>query len=193
MSNPSTKPAKSRPTRNNVQTSNAGYLACDDPMIIPSDTSVISDWEWTAGGFPCRDVISERIISDNIIQQEPSIPSLDPLDPLDSLNNSGQHKNWDLRWPIFNFGSAGFPISIIPEGRSSKQPHSTTHLSSDSKTKLPEYPSDLREKTKREIWSTSQTTRLTIPLMTIQPIRNLVRRKSLPLEMNINSDARAEM
>ena len=47
-------------------------------MIILSDTSDISNWEWNAGGFLCRDMIRESIILDNCSQQEPTIPSLDP-------------------------------------------------------------------------------------------------------------------
>ena len=48
VSNPSTKPTKSRPTRNKEQTSNEGYSACDESMIIELDTSGIRDWEWIA-------------------------------------------------------------------------------------------------------------------------------------------------
>ena len=50
-------------------------------MFIPSDTSDISDWEWIADGFPCRDMIRERLISDNHIFHEPSTSSLDPQTP----------------------------------------------------------------------------------------------------------------
>ena len=35
-------------------------------MLIPSDISDASDWEWIAGGFPCRDVARERFISERI-------------------------------------------------------------------------------------------------------------------------------
>ena len=34
-------------------------------MLIPSDNSDTSEWEWIAGGFPCRDVARERFISDS--------------------------------------------------------------------------------------------------------------------------------
>ena len=34
-------------------------------MLIPSDISDTSEWEWIAGGFPCRDVARERFISDS--------------------------------------------------------------------------------------------------------------------------------
>ena len=42
-----------------------GYLASDESMLIPSDISHTSEWEWIAGGFPCRDVARERFISDS--------------------------------------------------------------------------------------------------------------------------------
>ena len=35
-------------------------------MFITSDTSDISDWDWIAGGFPCRDVVRDRLISDSL-------------------------------------------------------------------------------------------------------------------------------
>ena len=35
-------------------------------MFIPFDTSDIRDWEWIAGGFPCGDVVRDRIISDTL-------------------------------------------------------------------------------------------------------------------------------
>ena len=53
----------------------AGYLAGDESKIIQSDTSNITDWEWIVGGFPCRDMIKERNISDNCIKQWPPKPS----------------------------------------------------------------------------------------------------------------------
>ena len=76
--NQPTKSNKPKRTRNKASTSNTGYFAGDESMFIPSDTSDISDWEWIAGGFPCREVIRERLISDNPIFNEESISSLDP-------------------------------------------------------------------------------------------------------------------
>ena len=66
---------KSNRARNKASTSNTRYLAGDESMFIPSDTSDISDWEWIAGGFPCREMIRERCISDNpILIEEPTSP-----------------------------------------------------------------------------------------------------------------------
>ena len=74
----STKPYKPRQTQNKALSPNSGYLAGDKSMFIPWDTSDISDWEWIAGGFPCREMIRERLISDNLIFNEQSTSSLDP-------------------------------------------------------------------------------------------------------------------
>ena len=132
MSNPSNKPAKSRPTRNKVKISNAGYLDCDESIIIPSDTSDISDWDWIVGGFPCRDVIREHIISDNMRQQEePSIPSLDP-----QITQSNK-KTELLGRQDSSSDPLACPISINSAGQSPNQPHTTTQLPPDSKTKHP--------------------------------------------------------
>ena len=49
--NQSTKSNKLKRTRNKVSISNTGYLAGDESMLIPSDTSDISDWEWIAVVF----------------------------------------------------------------------------------------------------------------------------------------------
>ena len=76
--NQPTKPNKSKRTRNKASTSNTGYLAGDESMFIPSDTSDISDWEWIAGGFPCREMIRERFISDKTIYNEEPTSSLYP-------------------------------------------------------------------------------------------------------------------
>ena len=47
-------------------------------MFISSDTSDISDWEWIARGFPCREMIRKRFISDNHTFNEEPTPSLNP-------------------------------------------------------------------------------------------------------------------
>ena len=43
-----------------------GYLDSEESIIIPSDISDISDSEWIAGGFACRDVAREQNISNSI-------------------------------------------------------------------------------------------------------------------------------
>ena len=52
VSNHSNKATKNRPTRNKASTSNAGYLAGDESMFIPSDISNISDWNGSRVVFP---------------------------------------------------------------------------------------------------------------------------------------------
>ena len=62
VSNQSAKLNKIKQIQNKISTSNTVYLAGDESMFIPSDTSDISDWEWIAGGFPCRYMIRKRLI-----------------------------------------------------------------------------------------------------------------------------------
>ena len=78
-------------------------------MIISSDTSDISDWEWIAGGFPYRDVVREQIISD----------SINNLKHDDNTNNS-RETNHNSKVEILEGDlhdellSTQCPISIIP-------------------------------------------------------------------------------
>ena len=96
-------------------------------MLICSDISDTSEWEWIAGGFPCRDVARERLISDSCtthIQNE--------IVPNFSLTNN------DIKSEVLEdntaqygeqFGDQTFecPISMIPANRtSSAQEQNTT-------------------------------------------------------------------
>ena len=84
VSRPSSTSTRRQPPRSKKTTTSPGYLAWDESMIIPSDTSDTSDWEWIAGGFPCRDVARERFISDSFknLNQEGN-----PLNPRETNNN----------------------------------------------------------------------------------------------------------
>ena len=115
--NQSAKPYKHRKTRNKVSTSNTGYLVGDESMFIPSDTSDISDWEWIAGGFPCREMIRERLISDNLLLNEQSTSSLDPQTYQANIKSEildEQSKSMD---PM------ECPISIIPAVQNNTTSH----------------------------------------------------------------------
>ena len=103
-----TKLNKSKRNRNKASTSNTGYLAGDESMIIPSDTSDISDWEWIAGGFPCREMIIKRFISDNHIFSEEPTPSLDPQTYQTNI------KSKILDEQLQSTDTAECPISIKP-------------------------------------------------------------------------------
>ena len=149
-------------------------------MIIPSDTSDISDWEWIAGGFPCRDMIRERINSDNCSHQEPPIPSLDPQTNQSNIKSEildNQPSTSDL---------LDCSISIISAGQSSTQHHQTTHFPSDLETKTLTAPTEPWKKVEGTNRSTSESMRLWILQTTILPLRDHVRRKSVPPVMNLN-------
>ena len=59
-------PTRRQTRRSKQSPTPPGYLASDESMLIPSDISDTSEWEWIAGGFPCRDVARERFISDSL-------------------------------------------------------------------------------------------------------------------------------
>ena len=65
MSGTSSKPVRRQTRRSNKSSTPPRYLASDESMLIPSDNSDTSEWEWIAGGFPCRDVAREHFISDS--------------------------------------------------------------------------------------------------------------------------------
>ena len=60
------KPSRRQTRRSKKSSTPPGYLASDESMLISSDISDTSEWEWIAGGFPCRDVARERFISDSL-------------------------------------------------------------------------------------------------------------------------------
>ena len=94
-----------------------GYFASDESMIIPSDISDTSEWEWIAGGFPCRDVARERFISDlntphvsiknnhNSAITRPEIKSEVLENYIDPNSEQPREQPYEC------------PISIIPAGR----------------------------------------------------------------------------
>ena len=57
-------------------------------MFIPSDTSDTSDWEWIAGGLPCRDVARERFISDSLKTQNQDAITLNPSSPKTNIKTA---------------------------------------------------------------------------------------------------------
>ena len=118
-----TKFNKSKQNRNKASTWNTGYLAGDESMFIPSDTSDISDWEWIVGGFPCREMIRKRFISDNHIffNDEPN-PSLDPQTYQTNI------KSEILDEQLQSTVTAECPISIKPA------PQTTSHPPDESST-----------------------------------------------------------
>ena len=113
-------------------------------MLIPSDTSDISDWEWIAGGFPNRDMIRDRIISDNIREPKPYIPPPDSHTARDNIKTEildGQASSSD---PL------DCPISIIPAGRSRTQLPLITPSRTTIEAKQPDYPPDKQKTSQKD-------------------------------------------
>ena len=139
MSRPSTSPSRRQPPRSK-STILPGYLASDASMVIPSDTSDIGDWEWIAVGFPCRDVVRERIISDSLNASKH-----------DSNTDNSPEANDNIKVEILEDNqddeliTSQCPISINPvesttttQERDSKNTP-TTPLNEDSPVNFPTY------------------------------------------------------
>ena len=90
-------------------------------MFIPSDTSDISDWEWIAGGFPCREMIRERFILDKFNFNEEPTSSLDPQTYQTKIKSEILDKQPQSMDP------AECPISIKPAAQTTS--HSPSKLS----------------------------------------------------------------
>ena len=126
-----TKFNKSKRNRKKASTWNTGYLAGDESMFIPSD---ISDWEWIAGGFPCREMIRKRFISDNLIFNEEPTPSLDPQ----TYQTNIKSEILDEQLPSTD--TAECPISIKPAPQTTSHPPGES--STTTTTEGPNTPSD---------------------------------------------------
>ena len=142
--NQSAKPYKPRQIRNKASTSNTGYLAGDESMFIPSDTSDISDWEWIAGGFPCREMIRERLISDNHIFNEQSTSSLDPQTYQANIKSEILDEQPQSMNPL------ECPISIIPAVHNNTMSHPPTKTSTTVTTEGSNAPLDKTKKVEGE-------------------------------------------
>ena len=79
-------------------------------MIIPTDTSHINDREWIAGGFPSRDVVKKRIISDSLNDKKHDNITDNPCNANDNIKVEILDDN-----PNDELSTSQVPISIIPE------------------------------------------------------------------------------
>ena len=104
-------------------------------MFITSDTSDISDWEWIAGGFPCREMIRKRFISDNDNFNKEPTSSLDPKTYQTNIKPEILDDQPELS------DTAECPISIKPAPQTTSHP--TDEPSTATKTETPNIPSDL--------------------------------------------------
>ena len=108
-------------------------------MFLLSDTSDISDWKWIAGGFPCRDMIRECLISDNHTSHQPTSSSLD------SQLTQANTKSEILDEQPQTSDPLECPISIIPAEHSTTNPQSASKLSHDLTTETTNTPTDRRK------------------------------------------------
>ena len=86
-------------------------------MLIPSDISDTSEWEWIAGGFPCRDVARERFISDSRTTHFPS--GNDPNSGVTNIEIKTEilEDDTDLNREQSMDQTYECPISVIPANR----------------------------------------------------------------------------
>ena len=112
-------------------------------MLIPSDISDTSEWEWIAGGFLCRDVARERFISDSHTTHFPN-----GIDPDSGVTNTEKKSeiledNTDLNRDQFEDQTHECPIRIVPANRtlSALEQWTTTQGEEESTTK----PRDLQD------------------------------------------------
>ena len=103
-------------------------------MIITSDISDISDWEWIAGGFPCRDVARERIISDSFNNLKQNDNTFNPC----KTNNNIKVKILEDTINPDDEPLIHCPISIIPAERNTTTqcPISITPAESSTTTQV---------------------------------------------------------
>ena len=86
-------------------------------MLIPSDISDTSDWEWIAGGFPCRDVTRERYTSDSWKPFFQNGITLNSSLPKNNIKTEILEDITIQAGDQFGDQTVEYPISIIPAGR----------------------------------------------------------------------------
>ena len=103
-------------------------------MLIPSDISDTSEWEWIVGGFPCRYVARERFFSDSCTTHIPN-----GIGPNFSVINN------DIKSEVLEDNTAQYgeqfedqtfecPISIIPANRKSSALEQNTTTQGEEET-----------------------------------------------------------
>ena len=134
VSGKSSKPVRRQICRSKKSLTLPGFLASDESMLITSDISDTSEWEWIAGGFSCRDVARERFISDSCTTHIPN-----GIGPNFSVTNN------DIKSEVLEdntaqygeqFGNQTFecPISIITAKRTSSALEQDTTTQGEEET-----------------------------------------------------------
>ena len=111
------KPTRRQTRRSKKSSTPPGYLASDETMLIPSDISDTSEWEWITGGFPCRDVARERFIADSHTSHFPN--GNDPNSGVTNTEIKSEilRDDTDLNREQFMDQTYECPISVIPANR----------------------------------------------------------------------------
>ena len=117
VSGSSYKPFRRQIRRSKKFSTTPGYLASDESMLIPSDISDTSEWEWIAGGLPCRDVARERFISDSLTSHFPNGNDTNSGVTNSELKSEILEDDTDLNREQLTDQSYECPISVIPASR----------------------------------------------------------------------------
>ena len=143
MSGSSSKPARRQTRRSKKLTTPPGYLASDEFMLILSDISDTSYWEWIAGGFPCRDVATERFISDSCKTQFHNGITLNSSLPKIIIKTEILEDNTIQAGEQIGDQTVECPISIIPAGRNPTSRKTLPQAEDTANSKLPELQREL--------------------------------------------------
>ena len=133
VSGSSYKPTRRQTRRSKKSSTPPGYLASDESMLIPSDISDTSEWEWIAGGFPCRDVARERFISDSHFST-----GINPNSGVTNteLKSEVFEDDTGLNREQFEDQTRECPISIIPANRTSSALEQETTTQGEEKSTI---------------------------------------------------------
>ena len=119
VSGSSYKPTRRQTRRSKKSSTPPGYLASDESMLIPSEISDTSEWEWIAGDFPCRDVARERFISDSHTTHFSNGINLNSGVTNTEIKSEVLEDDTDLNREQFEDETRECPIIIIPANRTS--------------------------------------------------------------------------
>ena len=121
VSGTSYKPIRRQTRRSKKSSTPPGYIVSDEFMLIPSDISDTSEWEWIAGGFPCRDVARERFISDSCTTHIPNGIGPNFSVTINDTKSEALENTTAQYGEQFEDQTFECPISIIPANRTSSE------------------------------------------------------------------------
>ena len=105
-------------------------------MLIPSDISDTSEWEWIAGCFPCRDVARERFVSDSCTTHIPNGIGPNFSVTINDTKSEALENNTAQYGEQFEDQTFECPISLIPANRTSSELEQKTRTQREEKNAI---------------------------------------------------------